>query len=213
MAKNKEQGDAKGKGQAKPQAKAAGPVRATPAGYAPRLRTQYREDVVPKLKKEFGIENGMAVPRLEKIVINMGLGEAIQNIKILDDGVNELAAIAGQRPSVRRSRKSIAQFKLREGMPIGCSVTLRGIRMWEFMDRFVSIALPRVRDFRGAPTKSFDGRGNYTMGIRDHLIFQEIDMNKVERPKGMNVTFVTTAENDEQALHLLRGLGVPFARN
>ena len=213
MAKNKEQGDAKGKGQAKPQAKAAGPSRATPEGYAPRLRTQYREDVVPKLKKEFGIENGMAVPRLEKIVINMGLGEAIQNIKILDDGVNELAAIAGQRPSVRRSRKSIAQFKLREGMPIGCSVTLRGIRMWEFMDRFVSIALPRVRDFRGAPTKSFDGRGNYTMGIRDHLIFQEIDMNKVERPKGMNVTFVTTAENDEQALHLLRGLGVPFARN
>ena len=169
--------------------------------------------MVPKLKKEFGIENGMAVPRLEKIVINMGLGEAIQNIKILDDGVTELAAIAGQRPSVRRSRKSIAQFKLREGMPIGCSVTLRGIRMWEFMDRFVSIALPRVRDFKGAPTKSFDGRGNYTMGIRDHLIFQEIDMNKVERPKGMNITFVTTAENDEQALHLLRGLGVPFARN
>jgi large subunit ribosomal protein L5 len=169
--------------------------------------------VVPKLKKEFGIENGMAVPRLEKIVINMGLGEAIQNIKVLDDGVNELAAIAGQRPSVRRSRKSIAQFKLREGMPIGCSVTLRGARMWEFMDRFVSIALPRVRDFKGAPTKSFDGRGNYTMGIRDHLIFQEIDMNKVERPKGMNITFVTTAENDEQALHLLRGLGVPFARN
>jgi large subunit ribosomal protein L5 len=181
--------------------------------YSPRLRTQYRDDVVPLLKKEFGIENGMAVPRLEKIVINMGLGEAIQNIKILDDGVAELAAIAGQRPSVRRSRKSIASFKLREGMPIGCSVTLRGIRMWEFMDRFVSIALPRVRDFRGAPTKSFDGRGNYTIGIRDHLIFQEIDLNKVERPKGMNVTFVTTAENDEQALHLLRGLGVPFARN
>ena len=209
MAKSKEQGDAKDKAQAKARP-ARGPRR---AGYAPRLRKQYREDVVPKLKQEFGIENVMAVPRLEKIVINMGLGEAIQNIKILDDGVNELAAIAGQRPSVRRSRKSIAQFKLREGMPIGCSVTLRGTRMWEFMDRFVSIALPRVRDFRGAPTKSFDGRGNYTMGIRDHLIFQEIDMNKVERPKGMNVTFVTTAENDEQALHLLRGLGVPFARN
>jgi large subunit ribosomal protein L5 len=155
----------------------------------------------------------MAVPRLEKIVINMGLGEAIQNIKILDDGVAELAAIAGQKPSVRRSRKSIASFKLREGMPIGCSVTLRGDRMWDFLDRFVSIALPRVRDFRGVPTKSFDGRGNYTVGIRDHLIFQEIDLNKVERPKGMNVTFVTTAENDEQALHLLRGLGVPFARN
>ncbi len=207
MAKSKTQGEAKENAQDK------GPKRATPSGYAPRLRKQYQDDVVPKLKKEFGIENGMAVPRLEKIVINMGLGEAIQNIKILDDGVTELAAIAGQRPSVRRSRKSIAQFKLREGMPIGCSVTLRGIRMWEFMDRFVSIALPRVRDFQGAPTKSFDGRGNYTMGIRDHLIFQEIDMNKVERPKGMNITFVTTAENDEQALHLLRGLGVPFARN
>jgi large subunit ribosomal protein L5 len=207
MAKSKTQGEAKEKAQD------SGPKRDTPAGYEPRLRKQYQDDVIPKLMKEFSIENGMAVPRLEKIVINMGLGEAIQNIKILDDGVNELAAIAGQRPSVRRSRKSIAQFKLREGMPIGCSVTLRGTRMWEFMDRFVSIALPRVRDFRGAPTKSFDGRGNYTMGIRDHLIFQEIDMNKVERPKGMNITFVTTAENDEQALHLLRGLGVPFARN
>ena len=181
--------------------------------YTPRLRKQYQEEVVPKLRKEFRIENLMAVPRLEKIVINMGLGEAIQNIKILDDGVAELAAIAGQKPSVRRSRKSIASFKLREGMPIGCSVTLRGDRMWDFLDRFVSIALPRVRDFRGVPTKSFDGRGNYTVGIRDHLIFQEIDLNKVERPKGMNVTFVTTAENDEQALHLLRGLGVPFARN
>lgn len=207
MAKSKSQGEAKDKAQD------SGPKRETPPGYEPRLRKQYQDDVIPKLKKEFSIENGMAVPRLEKIVINMGLGEAIQNIKILDDGVTELAAIAGQRPSVRRSRKSIAQFKLREGMPIGCSVTLRGTRMWEFMDRFVSIALPRVRDFRGAPTKSFDGRGNYTIGIRDHLIFQEIDMNKVERPKGMNVTFVTTAENDEQALHLLRGLGVPFARN
>jgi large subunit ribosomal protein L5 len=183
------------------------------SSYTPRLRKQYQEEVVPKLRKEFRIENLMAVPRLEKIVINMGLGEAIQNIKILDDGVAELAAIAGQKPSVRRSRKSIASFKLREGMPIGCSVTLRGDRMWDFLDRFVSIALPRVRDFRGVPTKSFDGRGNYTVGIRDHLIFQEIDLNKVERPKGMNVTFVTTAENDEQALHLLRGLGVPFARN
>ncbi len=204
---------AKAQGESKDKAQDSGPKRPTPAGYEPRLRKQYQDDVIPKLKKEFGIENNMAVPRLEKIVINMGLGEAIQNIKILDDGVNELAAIAGQRPSVRRSRKSIAQFKLREGMPIGCSVTLRGTRMWEFMDRFVAIALPRVRDFKGAPTRSFDGRGNYTVGIRDHLIFQEIDMNKVERPKGMNITFVTTAENDEQALHLLRGLGVPFARN
>jgi large subunit ribosomal protein L5 len=181
--------------------------------HEPRKKKQYDDDVVPKLKKEFGIENAMAIPRLEKIVLNMGLGEAIQNIKSLDDGVVELAAIAGQRPSVRRSRKSIASFKLREGMPIGCSVTLRGDRMWEFLDRLISIALPRVRDFRGLPTRSFDGRGNYTLGIRDHLIFQEIDFNKVDKSKGMNVTFVTTAENDEQALHLLRELGMPFARS
>lgn len=181
--------------------------------HEPRKKKQYDDDVVPKLKKEFGIDNAMAIPRLEKIVLNMGLGEAIQNIKSLDDGVVELAAIAGQRPSVRRSRKSIASFKLREGMPIGCSVTLRGDRMWEFLDRLISIALPRVRDFRGLPTRSFDGRGNYTLGIRDHLIFQEIDFNKVDKSKGMNVTFVTTAENDEQALHLLRELGMPFARS
>jgi len=181
--------------------------------YVPRLKQKYREQVVPQLKKEFGIANAMAVPRLEKIVLNMGLGEAIQNIKILDDGVEELAAIAGQRPSIRRSRKSIASFKLREGMPIGCSVTLRGDRMWEFMDRLIAVALPRVRDFRGISTRSFDGRGNYTLGVRDHLIFQEIDYNKVDRPKGMNVTFVTTATNDEQAMHLLRELGMPFARN
>ncbi|GMU64773.1 MAG: 50S ribosomal protein L5 [Acidobacteriota bacterium] len=180
---------------------------------APRLKKQYKDDVVPKLRKEFGIENAMAVPKLEKIVLNMGMGEAIANIKILDDAVEELAAIAGQRPSVRRAKKSIATFKLREGMPIGCSVTLRGDRMWEFLDRLISIALPRVRDFRGVPAKAFDGRGNYTLGIRDHLIFQEIDFNKVDKPKGMNVTFVTTALNDEQALHLLRELGMPFARN
>ena len=182
------------------------------AKHVPRLRKQYDAEVVPKLKKEFGIDNLMAVPRLEKIVLNMGLGDAIQNIKTLDDGVDELSAIAGQRPSVRRARKSIASFKLREGMPIGCSVTLRGDRMWEFLDRLISIALPRVRDFRGVPTKSFDGRGNYTLGLRDHLIFQEIDYNKVDKPKGMNVTIVTTAGNDEQALHLLRELGMPFAR-
>jgi large subunit ribosomal protein L5 len=192
--------------------KKSSPATPPKAAYTPRLRKQYQEEVIPKLRKEFGIENRMAVPRLEKIVVNMGLGEAIQNIKILDDGVAELAAIVGQKPAVRRARKSIASFKLREGMPIGCTVTLRGDRMWDFLDRFVAIALPRVRDFRGVPTKSFDGRGNYTIGIRDHLIFQEIDLNKVERPKGMNVTFVTTAENDEQAMHLLRGLGVPFAR-
>jgi large subunit ribosomal protein L5 len=195
--------------------KAARPERSkpVPAGYVPRLKKQYGAEVVAKLKSEFGIENDMAVPRLEKIVLNMGLGDAIQNIKTLDDGVEELAAIAGQRPSVRRARKSIASFKLREGMPIGCSVTLRGDRMWEFLDRLITVALPRVRDFRGVPTRSFDGRGNYTLGIRDHLIFQEIDYNKIEKSKGMNVTIVTTAGNDEQALHLLRELGMPFARN
>jgi large subunit ribosomal protein L5 len=183
------------------------------SGYVPRLRQRYREDVVPKLRREFGIDNVMAVPRIEKIVLNMGMGEAIQNIKILEDAADELAQIAGQRPSIRRAKKSIASFKLREGMPIGCSVTLRGERMWDFLDRLISVALPRVRDFRGLPARSFDGRGNYTLGIRDHLIFQEIDFNKVDKSKGINVTFVTTAANDEQALHLLRELGMPFARN
>ena len=180
--------------------------------YVPRLRHRYVEEVVPKLKREFGIENTMAVPRLERISLNMGMGEAIQNIKILDDAVEEMAALAGQRPTVTRAQKSIAAFKLRAGMPIGCRVTLRGARMWDFLDRFISTALPRVRDFRGVSPKSFDGRGNYTMGIRDHLIFLEIDYNKVERPKGMNITIVTTAGNDERALYLLRELGMPFAR-
>ena len=180
--------------------------------YLPRLRQRYLEEVVPKLKREFGIENMMAVPRLERISLNMGMGEAIQNIKILDDAVDEMAALAGQRPTITRAQKSIAAFKLRAGMPIGCRVTLRGARMWDFLDRFISTALPRVRDFRGVSPKSFDGRGNYTMGIRDHLIFLEIDYNKVERPKGMNITIVTTAGNDERALYLLRELGMPFAR-
>jgi large subunit ribosomal protein L5 len=180
--------------------------------YVPRLRHRYLEEVVPKLKREFGIENAMAVPRLERISLNMGMGEAIQNIKILDDAVDEMTALAGQRPTITRAQKSIAAFKLRAGMPIGCRVTLRGARMWDFLDRFISTALPRVRDFRGVSPKSFDGRGNYTMGIRDHLIFLEIDYNKVERPKGMNITIVTTAGNDERALYLLRELGMPFAR-
>jgi large subunit ribosomal protein L5 len=190
---------------------AAGPAKARD-GYVPRLKRRYLEEVVPKLKREFGIANTMAVPRLERVSLNMGMGEAIQNIKILDDAVEEMAALAGQRPTVTRAQKSIAAFKLRAGMPIGCRVTLRGQRMWEFLDRFISVALPRVRDFRGVSPKSFDGRGNYTMGIRDHLIFLEIDYNKVERPKGMNVTIVTTAGNDERALYLLRELGMPFAR-
>jgi large subunit ribosomal protein L5 len=153
----------------------------------------------------------MAVPR-EKVSLNMGMGEAIQNSKVLDDAVEEMAAIAGQRPTVTRAQKSIAAFKLRQGMPIGARVTLRGERMWEFLDRLIAVALPRVRDFRGIPSKSFDGRGNYTLGIRDHLIFQEIDFNKVDKPKGMNITIVTTAGNDERAQYLLRELGMPFQR-
>ncbi|HEY2293021.1 MAG TPA: 50S ribosomal protein L5 [Thermoanaerobaculia bacterium] len=190
----------------------SGPVRETPPDYVPRLKTRYAEEVVPKLQKEFGIDNVMAVPRIERISLNMGMGEAIQNIKILDDAVEELSALAGQKPTITRAQKSIAAFKLREGMPIGARVTLRGDRMWEFLDRLISIALPRVRDFRGVPAKSFDGRGNYTLGIRDHLIFPEVDYNRVERPKGMNITIVTTAGNDERALYMLRELGMPFMR-
>ncbi|HEX9668595.1 MAG TPA: 50S ribosomal protein L5 [Thermoanaerobaculia bacterium] len=178
----------------------------------PRLRRQYRDEVVPKLQKEFGIDNTMAVPRIEKINLNMGVGEAIQNIKVLDDAVEEIAALAGQRPAITRAHKSIAAFKVREGMPIGARVTLRGDRMWEFLDRLISVALPRVRDFRGVSARSFDGRGNYTLGVRDHLIFPEVDYNKVEKSKGLNITIVTTAGNDERALFMLRELGMPFAK-
>ena len=181
-------------------------------GVQVRLRERYRSEVVPKLMKEFGIENVMAVPRIDKICLNMGVGEAIQNIKVLDDAVDELAAVAGQRPMITRAQKSIANFKLRAGMPIGARVTLRGAHMWAFLDRLISIALPRVRDFRGVPTRSFDGRGNYTLGVRDHLIFPEIDYNKVDKSKGLNITIVTTAGNDERAFYLLRELGMPFAR-
>jgi large subunit ribosomal protein L5 len=218
---DKQSKPAKAAGGGKPEkdkAAKAGPAAAAPAkpkekdGYVPRLKQRYRDDVVPKLKQEFGIENDMAVPRLEKIALNMGVGEAIQNIKILDDAVEEMAALAGQRPVVTRAQKSIAAFKLREGMPIGCRVTLRGQRMWEFLDRFISVALPRVRDFRGLSPKSFDGRGNFTVAVRDHLIFAEVDYNKVERSKGMNITIVTTAGNDERAQFMLRELGMPFQR-
>jgi large subunit ribosomal protein L5 len=208
--KSAKAGKAKAAGGAKAD---AGPeIREDRTGYVPRLKQLYLDQVVPKLKKEFSIENRMAVPRIEKISLNMGMGEAISNIKILDDAVDEMAALAGQRPTVTRAQKSIAAFKVREGMPIGCRVTLRGERMWEFLDRLISVALPRVRDFRGVPTKSFDGRGNYTLGVRDHLIFQEVDYNKVERSKGMNITIVTTAGNDERAQVLLRELGIPFQR-
>jgi large subunit ribosomal protein L5 len=218
MADKKSKTETKGSGKAsraaaKPAKSADGAeARPTPEGYVPRLKQRYREEVMPRLQKEFGITNVMAVPRIEKISLNMGMGEAVQNIKILDDAVEELTALAGQKPAVTRAQKSIAAFKLRAGMPIGCRVTLRGDRMWEFLDRLMSIALPRVRDFRGVSAKSFDGRGNYTLGIRDHLIFPEIDYNQVERPKGMNITIVTTAGNDERAQYLLRELGMPFQR-
>ena len=177
---------------------------------AARLKERYQKEVAPALAKEFNIQNPMAIPRLEKIVINMGMGEAVSNARLLDTATDELAAISGQKPVVTKAKKSIAAFKLRQGMSIGVMVTLRGDRMYEFLDRFVSIALPRVRDFRGVSPKAFDGRGNYTLGIRDQLIFPEIDFNKVDKARGMNISIVTTARNDEQARSLLRGLGMPF---
>ena len=178
--------------------------------HEPRLKAQFSDEVVAKLQQEFGIDNVMAVPHLEKIVLNVGLGEATQNIKLLDDAVLELGQIAGQQPAITRAKKSIAAFKVREGMPIGCRVTLRGDRMWFFLDRLIATALPRVRDFRGIPNSGFDGCGNYTLGVRDHLIFPDLDYNKVDRSKGLNVTIVTSAANDEQAFYLLRELGMPF---
>jgi large subunit ribosomal protein L5 len=179
---------------------------------AARLKELYQNEVRRKLQDEFQIKNPMAVPKVEKVVLNMGMGEAISNQKILDAAVEELATITGQKPIVTRAKKSIAAFKLREGVPIGTMVTLRGEKMYEFLDRLISIALPRVRDFRGVATKSFDGRGNYTLGIRDHLIFPEIDPVKVDKSKGMNITIVTTAKTDEQARVLLRELGMPFGK-
>ena len=175
-----------------------------------RIKDRYAKEIVPALKKEYSYRNVMAVPRLEKIVVNMGMGEAIQNAKLLDSASDELSLITGQRPVITRAKKSIASFKLRKGMAIGCSVTLRGERMYEFFDRLVNIALPRVRDFRGLSTKSFDGRGNYTLGLRDQLIFPEIDYDKVSKLKGMNVCLVTTAGSDDEARTLLRLLGLPF---
>lgn len=177
-----------------------------------RLETRYRDDVVPSLMKQFQYGSVMAVPRLQKIVVNMGVGDAIQDAKILDGAADDLATITGQRPSVRRAKKSISNFKLREGMPIGCAVTLRGTRMYEFMDRLMNLALPRVRDFRGVPTRAFDGRGNYTLGIRDQLIFPEVNYAKVQKIKGMNVCIVTTARTDEEARALLTALGMPFRK-
>ena len=175
-----------------------------------RLKERYQKEIAPSLAKEFGIENPMAVPRLDKIVLNMGMGEAIANAKVLDTAVTELTSIVGQKPVITKAKKSIASFKLRQGMPIGVMVTLRGERMYEFFDRLVSVALPRVRDFRGVSPKAFDGRGNYTIGIREQLIFPEIDFNKVDKLRGMNISIVTTARNDDQARALLKSLGMPF---
>jgi len=179
---------------------------------AARLKELYTKEVRKRLQDEFGIDNAMAIPKVDKVVLNMGVGEAISNAKVLDSAVDELATITGQKPVVRKAKKSIAAFKLREGVPIGTSVTLRGEKMYDFLDRLINIALPRVRDFRGVPTKSFDGRGNYTLGVRDHLIFPEIDPVKVDKSKGMNITIVTTATTDEQARFLLRELGMPFGK-
>jgi large subunit ribosomal protein L5 len=177
-----------------------------------RLKERYVKEVAPALRKEFGIENSMAVPRLEKIVLNMGLGEAVANPKILEGAAEELTSIAGQRAVVTKAKKSIATYKLRTGMPIGARVTLRGDRMWEFLDRLINIALPRVRDFRGVSGKAFDGRGNFTLGVRDHFIFPEIDYARTDKSKGLNVTIVTTAGRDDRAKALLRELGMPFAK-
>ena len=177
---------------------------------AARLKQHYSKMVVGSLTKEFGYANPMAVPKIEKISINIGLGEATQNAKLMDGAVNELSQIAGQKPVVTKARKSIAAFKLRENMSIGCMVTLRGDRMYEFFDRLVNVALPRVRDFRGISSKSFDGRGNYTLGIRDQLIFPEIDYAKVDKTKGMNISITTTARTDAEGLALLRAMGMPF---
>jgi large subunit ribosomal protein L5 len=175
-----------------------------------RLRERYTKEVVPALTKEFGYKNVMAVPRIHKIVVNMGLGEATSNAKIVDTGADELARITGQKAVTRRSKKSIAAFKVRKGMPIGAMVTLRGERMWEFLDRLMNIALPRVRDFKGVSPKGFDGRGNYTLGLRDQLIFPEIDYMKVDKARGMNVSVVTTARTDQEARKLLQFIGMPF---
>src|SRR6202163_3754067 len=175
-----------------------------------RLRNHYKKDVIPALTKEFGYKNVMAVPRLEKVAINIGLGEATQNPKLMDGAVNEMGTIAGQKPVITKAKKSIAAFKLREGMSIGCMVTLRGDRMYEFLDRLMNVALPRVRDFRGVSPKSFDGRGNYTLGVKDQLIFPEIDYNKVEKIKGMNISITTTAKTDAEGRSLLKTMGMPF---
>jgi large subunit ribosomal protein L5 len=177
-----------------------------------RLKEQYDKTIVPEMMKRMGYKNTMQVPRLEKIVLNIGVGEATQNIKLLDGSVKDLADIAGQKPVITRAKKSIANFKLRQGMPIGTMVTLRGVRMFEFLDRLIQVALPRIRDFKGVSAKAFDGRGNYTLGVREQLIFPEIDIDKVEKVRGMNITVATSATNDEEARTLLELFGMPFRK-
>jgi large subunit ribosomal protein L5 len=184
---------------------------ATGTGTRPRLLARYREEIVPALQEQFHYANVMTVPRLTKVVVNMGFGEAARDSKLIEGDVRDLTSITGQKPQVTRARKSIAQFKLREGMPIGAHVTLRGDRMWEFMDRLLSLALPRIRDFRGLSAKQFDGRGNYTFGLTEQVMFHEIDQDKVDRQRGMDITVVTTATNDDEGRALLRQLGFPFA--
>jgi large subunit ribosomal protein L5 len=183
------------------------------ANYTPRLKQRYKDDVVPALMQQFGYNNVMQVPRIVKVSVNKGVGEASQNKKILDDAVNEIRTVTGQQPMVRRARKSISNFKLRDGMPVGVAVTLRGERMWEFLDRLITLALPRVRDFRGVSDRSFDGRGNYTLGIKEQIIFPEINIDAVDRISGLDVSIVTTAETDEEAHALLKALGMPFVRH
>jgi len=186
---------------------------ATAAKVPPRLKTRYREEIIPALQSEFDIKNIMQVPGLTKIVVNMGVGEAARDSKLIEGAVRDLTAITGQKPTVTKARKSIAQFKLREGMPIGAHVTLRGDRMWEFADRLLSIALPRIRDFRGLSPKQFDGRGNYTFGLTEQVMFHEIDQDRIDRSRGMDITVVTTATNDDQGRALLKQLGFPFKEN
>jgi len=183
---------------------------ATEAPPVPRLKERYRAEIAPALKQEFGYDNVMQIPGLTKIVVNMGVGEAARDAKLIDGAVRDLSTITGQKPAVAKAKKSVAQFKLREGMPIGAHVTLRGDRMWEFLDRLMNIALPRVRDFKGVPPRGFDGRGNYTLGLRDQLLFPEIDYMKVDKARGMNVSVVTTAKTDEEARKLLQFMGMPF---
>ena len=202
----------KSKGRGRDAAAAAGPTiaEAEPPARVPRLKEHYEKSVLPELVKRFSYKNPMQAPRLRKIVVNMGVGDALQNVKMLDTAAIELGAITGQKAALRRAKKSIANFKLREGQPIGCMVTLRGARMYEFYDRLVNVALPRIRDFRGVPTRSFDGRGNYTIGLTEQIIFPEINYDRVEKIRGMDVTFVTSARTDEEGQELLRLMNMPF---